>query len=79
MKFTIITPQSSRTLEINWLEVETAQGSFTVQEGHAPLIAPLSANKEISIHLKDGSITTMTLAGGILEVTRDSVIVLTYS
>lgn len=79
MKFTLISPTGSQTLEINWLEVETATGNFVIQPGHAPLIAPLASNKEIQISLEDGSTTIMTLAGGILEVNRDEITLLTYS
>jgi F0F1-type ATP synthase epsilon subunit len=79
MKFIVITPTSSQTFEVNWVEVHTTTGSFVVQPGHAPLIAPLTPNKEISVSLKDGSSTIMNLAGGILEVKRDEIILLTYS
>jgi F0F1-type ATP synthase epsilon subunit len=79
MKFTLISPTGSQVFEVKWLEVSTATGNFVIQPGHAPLIAPLAPNKEIHVSLEDGSITIMTLPGGILEVSRTEVIVLAYS
>jgi len=70
MQLDIIGPTSSQTLHINWLEVQTLEGNFTIKPGHAPLIVLLAPNKELSMELEDKSITIMTIAGGILEVSR---------
>lgn len=76
MNFTLIGPTNSQTLEVKWLEVQTLQGNFTIKPGHAPMIIVLAPNKEISMELQDGSTTLMTVAGGILEVTRTDVTLL---
>lgn len=70
MEFKLIGPTSSQSIAINWLEVQTLHGNFVIQPGHAPTIVLLAPNKEISMELHDGSVTVMTIAGGILEVTR---------
>ena len=79
MELHLIGPTSSQVLEMNWLEVQTLGGNFTIKPGHAPLIVLLAANKELSMELLDGSLTIMTIAGGILEVTRTALtLILTH-
>ncbi|MBA3752504.1 hypothetical protein H0X06_07025 [Candidatus Dependentiae bacterium] len=76
MEFKLIGPTSSRIMNINWLEAQTASGSFVVKSGHAPLIAMLAPNKELTVELHDGSTTIITIVNGILEVTRTSITLL---
>lgn len=76
MNFTLIGPTSSQTLEIKWLEVQTLQGNFVIKPGHAPMIIILAPNKEVSMELNDGATTVMTIAGGMLEVTRTDITLL---
>ncbi len=79
MELKLIGPTSSQSIEINWLEAQTAQGNFVIKPGHAPMIVLLAPNKELSMELLDGSLTLMTLAGGILEVNRTSItLILTH-
>ncbi len=66
-------------MQVNWIEAQTPTGNFTILPGHAPMIVILAPNKELTMELDDGSTTLMTIAGGILEITRVSVIlVLTH-
>lgn len=76
MNLNIIKPTSSQVLEINWIEVNTDNGSFIVQKGHAPLITVIENSKELTIELHDGSVTVMTVNDAILEVNRDYVTLL---
>lgn len=73
MELKIIRPTSSQKLKINWLEAQTAEGNLVVMPGHAPMVALLAPNKELSIELWDCTRTLMTIAGGILEITREAV------
>jgi F0F1-type ATP synthase epsilon subunit len=70
MQFTIMGPTSFQTMDVNWVEVHTAQGSFIMMAGHAPMIVIVAPGKDLTVELTDGAIKTMTIAGGILEVTR---------
>ena len=76
MELKLIGPTESQKMEINWVEIQTLQGNFVIKPGHAPLIALLAPNKEMSMELLDGSVTVMTIPGGILEVTRTSLTLL---
>lgn len=73
MKFNIIGPITIQVMEINWIEVKTDCGSFVIQKGHAPLLATVPEKKELTIELKNGSVTTMTSMGGILEVDQENI------
>ncbi len=76
MELKIVRPMSSQTMEINWLEAQTEQGNFVVLPGHTPMVILLSPDKELSIELWDCTRTQMTIAGGILQVTRTSITLL---
>ena len=73
MELKIIRPTSSQTMNINWLEAQTDQGNFVVLPGHTPMVILLAPNKELSLELWDCTRTQMSIAGGILQVTRTSV------
>jgi F0F1-type ATP synthase epsilon subunit len=73
MQFTLIGPTSSQSLDVQWIEVQTLEGNFVVKQGHVPMIIALAPNKELSMELNDGSTTLMTIAGGILEISRTAV------
>lgn len=76
MELTLIGPTSSQTLDINWLEVATQEGTFVVLPGHTPMILLLAPNKEVTMERTDGSTMVMTIAGGFLEVTRTSILLI---
>ncbi len=79
MELKLIGPMSSQSMQVNWLEVETQQGSFVIMPGHMPMVVLLAENKEITMELEDGSTTLMTIVGGILEVTRNTLtLILTH-
>jgi F0F1-type ATP synthase epsilon subunit len=76
MELTLIGPTSSQTLAINWLEVATQEGNFVVLPGHTPMILLLAPNKELTMERTDGATMVMTIAGGFLEVTRTSILLI---
>ncbi|CDK30767.1 F0F1-type ATP synthase epsilon subunit [Candidatus Babela massiliensis] len=72
MKFILISPTKSKEMDVEWIEVQTQESNFVIKKGHAPIIVILAPNKELSLGLQDGSTTIMTVAGGILEVNRNT-------
>lgn len=79
MELKLIGPTSSQSMDIQWLEVQTLNGNFVIKPGHAPLVVLLAPNKELTMELLDGSMTLMTIPGGILEVSRTSLtLILTH-
>lgn len=79
MQLTLISPTSSETIAIDWLEVYTSGGSFIIQQGHAPLIAVLAQKQEITMGFADGTFRLQRLESGIVQVDRNQVtIVITH-
>ncbi len=76
MELKIVRPMSSQTMNINWLEAQTEQGNFVIMPGHTPMVILLAPNKELSIEMWDCTRTEMTIAGGILQITRTSITLL---
>lgn len=77
MKLDIMSPTSSETLNINWIEVNTPQGSFVVEKGHAPTIATLSQDKYITVNLEQNNQEKkIKISGGVIHVQRDKVTIL---
>lgn len=70
MKLDVISPTSSKTFDINWIEVHSLKGSFVVLEGHAPTIVILTPNKKALLSLVNGEEETIDIPGGILQVER---------
>lgn len=76
MKLTILSPTQTKNFEVSWIEVQTEKGNFIVQNGHAPTIVLIPDNKELTIGLTDGSTTILNSIGGILEIKRNSILLL---
>lgn len=76
MKLILVSPAKINEFEIEWLEAQTENSNFVIQKGHAPFLAILGHNKEISLGLQDGSNTVMNIPGGIMEVDRDKITIL---
>ena len=77
MKLEILTPEKT-VFEgnINSISVTGTKGSFTVLKNHAPIISTLEKGK-IKIITDTNKIEFIEIPGGILEVKKNSIIVLT--
>jgi F0F1-type ATP synthase epsilon subunit len=71
MKLFMVSVSDKKSFDIAWLEVNTAEGNFVMQRGHAPMILVLSPNKPLVYCLQNGTQESTTIAGGILHITRD--------
>jgi F0F1-type ATP synthase epsilon subunit len=77
MKLRIVSPTKSTNLEVVWLEINTPDGNFIIQNGYISTTFLLAANKELSYCFKTGKQESVAVVkGGILEVTKQEVIVL---
>ena len=72
MELKIISPESTQTYTIIWLELNTSTGNFVIQHGHAPMIVSLAPNKEVIFCLANGKQESLVPTGGIAEITRKS-------
>jgi F0F1-type ATP synthase epsilon subunit len=76
MIFKILSPQEKKIFSVAWIEINTAQGNFVIQKGHAPAIFVLAANQPITVRLNTGKEETFLVSEGILEITRTSALLL---
>jgi len=61
VKFNVISPQQTQKYTINWVEINTPSGNLIIQNGHAPMIFTLVANKDVRFQLKTGEEISMLL------------------
>ena len=76
MKLEILTPEKSLFEgKINLLNVPGSKGSFTVLRNHAPIISTLEKG-QIRIITDANKTELIDILGGIIEVKKNSIIVL---
>ena len=75
MNVTLVAPDSIREFKIEWLEVTTTNGSRVILPGHAPLIEQLAPKKTITMKLPGGALKSIFLENGLLNVTRETIII----
>lgn len=75
MNFTLISPDSIREFDIEWLEVVTMSGSRVILPGHAAIVELLAPKKSIAMKLPGGALKTILLENGILSVTREAALI----
>ena len=76
MELVIITPAKKDIIEIIWVELNTSNGNYIIQPGHAPSIFMLSEKKPLIYCLKNGKQEIVMIERAMAEVTRRSVTVL---
>jgi F0F1-type ATP synthase epsilon subunit len=74
--FEIIRPTQSVNERVEWIEVDSLTGSFTVGRGHNPLIAVLRQGGTISYSRHASSTVTLDITSvGIFTVRNDKAVV----
>lgn len=76
MKIEFISAESVFTAEVAWIELYTKAGLIAVYEGHAPLIAPLLEQKDITLYSQNGSQRKFTVEQAIAHINRTSVTII---
>lgn len=71
-----IRPTSETTTLINWISIETTTGNRLVKKGHEPLLTRLRPNTELTLETDEHVITSMTLPGGIVQITRTDITII---
>ncbi len=74
MSLTLMSPQSSKTLEVEWLDIQTLTGSLVIQQGHAPAYIVLKKYSAVTWLLTTGAQESIEVVQGFLEVRRDKVV-----
>lgn len=77
MELTIVSPLETKTVSIEWLEIETMRGNLVIQSGHAPsyiVIKPQSQAQWLDV---DGVTDTLFIGHGFAEVGREKIMLIT--
>jgi len=70
MKLTVVAPSFTKEIEVAWLELNTPEGSYVIQSGHAPIMLKLSPDKKITYCVDTGKQESMLIPDGIVDITR---------
>lgn len=76
MILTIISPTQEKTETITWLEINTPQGNFVIQPGHAPMLITLAPDKKFIYESSDGKKNSLPASGGLAHIKRDSITII---
>lgn len=77
MNLTLISPFGKKTYQISWLEINTPQGNFVIQPGHAPMVISLTQKKPITFGLKNGKRESFVIQEGVVSVDRAQTTIIT--
>ena len=75
-KLTIVMPTGQQEIEILWLEIDTPSGNRVIQEGHAPLIAPLNPKSAFRFSRPNNTVESFEIASGIAKIDRKNVFII---
>lgn len=78
MQVKILSPDSQRTVDASWIEINTDVGNFVIQEGYRPTIFVLAQKQPCIIGFDNGSQETLDVQHGILEINRTKAMLLLY-
>ena len=71
MQLSIISTQDQKDLSIDWIEVNTLQGNYVIQSGHAPTVLVLAAGSKVIYNsINSEQQTELIIKQGLLHVTR---------
>jgi F0F1-type ATP synthase epsilon subunit len=72
MNFTMISSHNKTVLKVAWIEINTPVGNFVMQRGHIPTILPICPHKPLTVCLANGKQETFHPSGGVIDVNRES-------
>ena len=73
----IISPIDSKEITIEWVEVESPNGSFIVGAGHSPIISVLKKRGFLTYKPKGGeSMKIEIMSGGLFKATEKKAVIL---
>lgn len=74
--FSVITPIHTQDIAVEWIEVESPNGSFLVGPDHSPLVSILKNKSSIIYKRTDGSEGHVDVPKGILTIASGRAIAL---
>ena len=72
----ILGPVSRQSLDVEWIDVATTQGSHIIMPGHAPFTVQIAPNTQLALGLLGGATKSIPITNGILHVDRNAAMVI---
>lgn len=76
MHLIIVSPFAQKTIDIEWIELNTPVGNFIVQPEHAPTIITLTPGQPVIYMTTSGKEESFIVREAIVQVTRTAVTLL---
>lgn len=76
LTLSIISSNDTQTIKINWVELETPSGNFTICLGHAPITSILTKKSKITYQSTDSITQSIEITGGSMLCTKTSITIL---
>ncbi len=76
MDLQIFSMQATHFYTVAWLEINTPNGNFIIQSGHAPMIINLTPYQPITFRLSNGKQETVIPRSGIAQINREKTVLL---
>jgi F0F1-type ATP synthase epsilon subunit len=77
MDLTIVSPTETKTVSIEWLDIETMRGNLVIQPGHAPSYIVVKPKSQAQWLNADGITDTLFIGHGFVEVGREKITLIT--
>jgi F0F1-type ATP synthase epsilon subunit len=74
---TIVTPTQKTTHHVEWLDVTVISGNMVLLSCHAPFMGIVRPSSLLHWKSERGKVESCSLSGGIMEVTRERVTIIT--
>ena len=72
MQLLVISAAKQTSYDIEWIDCNTAQGNFVIQDNHAPTILVLAPNSVVTFLVQERpTITQLSVKQGVLDITRE--------
>ena len=75
MELMVLRPSGAQFFPVAWVELTTQLGSFMVQHHHVPMVVSLLSGSTIVFMVTSGKFESIAVQQGIVEITREKVIV----
>lgn len=70
---TIVTPTSSFTRNISWLEINSSAGNRIIKPSHAPLITLLKPRSNVLFLTEENVLEELPISSGVCRVEREGI------
>lgn len=77
MELRVLSPTQDRTVNIEWLEINTPAGNLVIQNNHAPFIANILQNSVVKL-FAENKVQEISVATGSIKVLNNVVTLLMH-